>query len=81
MSIWYEDKQRLITSDQTIPLKTIEIERIQKRYTDTINELKTQRITFDNIIKLHEEVKQGYSYESQIDFNLHIDGLLSIFFF
>ncbi len=29
---WYEDKQRLISSDQTIPLKITEVERIQKKY-------------------------------------------------
>lgn len=32
LNIWYEDKQRLISTDQTIPLKTAEIERIQKKY-------------------------------------------------
>lgn len=30
--IWYEDKQRLISSDQVIPLKTTEIERMQKKF-------------------------------------------------
>ncbi|CAF5187876.1 unnamed protein product, partial [Rotaria magnacalcarata] len=29
---WYEDKQRLISPDQMIPLKTNEIERIQKKF-------------------------------------------------
>jgi hypothetical protein len=33
LHIWYEDKQRFISSDQTIPLKTPDIERIQKKYT------------------------------------------------
>ncbi len=33
LTIWYEEKQRLISSDQTIPLKTAEIERLQKKYT------------------------------------------------
>lgn len=31
--LWLDDKQRLITNEQTIPLKLIEIERIQKKYT------------------------------------------------
>ena len=30
--VWYDDKQRLITSDTTVPLKTNEIERLQNRY-------------------------------------------------
>jgi hypothetical protein len=30
--VWYEDKQRLVLSDQTIPLKIAEIERIQKKF-------------------------------------------------
>lgn len=43
--IWYEDKQRLISSDQVIPLKTTEIERMQKKfnvksYTKLINYIK-----------------------------------------
>ena len=33
LSTWYEDKQRLISSDRTIPLKIMEIERLQKKYT------------------------------------------------
>lgn len=32
LNIWYDDKQRLISSEQTIPLKAKEIERIQKKY-------------------------------------------------
>ena len=30
--VWYEDKQRLVSPDQMIPLKTTEIERIQKKF-------------------------------------------------
>ena len=30
--VWYEDKQRLLSPDQMIPLKLTEIERIQKRF-------------------------------------------------
>ncbi|CAF4065047.1 unnamed protein product, partial [Rotaria sordida] len=74
--VWYEDKQRLISPDQMIPLKINEIERIQKKINDTLNELKFQRITLDNIVKLSEEVKQGYSREGQNDVNLHMDELL-----
>lgn len=32
-SIWLEDKQRLIPMDQTIPLRTNEVERLIKKYT------------------------------------------------
>lgn len=32
LSIWNDDKQRLISSDRTIPLKVMEIERLQKKY-------------------------------------------------
>ena len=32
LTIWYEDKQRLLSLDQMIPLKTNEIERIQKKF-------------------------------------------------
>jgi len=32
LNTWYDDKQRLISSDQTIPLKTSEVERIQKKF-------------------------------------------------
>ncbi|CAF4231420.1 unnamed protein product, partial [Rotaria sordida] len=38
--VWYEDKQRLVSPDQMIPLKINEIERIQKKFNDTLNELK-----------------------------------------
>jgi hypothetical protein len=30
--VWCEDKQRLISPDQMIPLKTTEIERLQKKF-------------------------------------------------
>ncbi|CAF4548248.1 unnamed protein product, partial [Rotaria sp. Silwood2] len=56
--IWFEDKQRLISPDQTIPLKTMEIERLLKKYSDVLNEIKVQRSTLNNIIKLNENVKQ-----------------------
>ena len=41
-----------------------------------MNELKFQRITLDNIVKLSEEVKQGYSREGQNNVDLHMDGPL-----
>lgn len=31
LSTWYDDKQRLISSDRSIPLKIMEIERLQKK--------------------------------------------------
>ncbi|CAF1425562.1 unnamed protein product [Rotaria sordida] len=74
--VWFEDKQRLISSDQTIPLKAIEIERLLKKYSDVLNEIKVQRITLDNIIKLNENVKQSYYYEDKTDYNLHTDELI-----
>ncbi|CAF4487048.1 unnamed protein product [Rotaria socialis] len=74
--IWYEDKQRLISPDQMIPLKTNEIERIQKKFNDTLNELKFRRITLDSVVKLGEEIKQGCSREGHSNVNLHIDELV-----
>ncbi|CAM4803210.1 unnamed protein product [Rotaria magnacalcarata] len=73
---WYEDKQRLISPDQMIPLKTNEIERIQKKFNDTLNELKFRRITLDSVVKLGEEIKQGCSREGHSNVNLHIDELV-----
>ncbi|CAM2712242.1 unnamed protein product [Rotaria socialis] len=73
--IWYKDKQRLIPTDTTIPLKTIEVERLLKKYTDALNETKSQRITLENILKLNESVKQGYYYEDKIEYNLHTHEL------
>jgi len=40
-----------------------------------LNELKFQRITLDNIIKLGEEVRQGYSREGQNTIDLQMTGL------
>ncbi|CAF4270157.1 unnamed protein product, partial [Rotaria magnacalcarata] len=73
--IWYDDKQRLIPTDTTIPLKTVEVERLLKKYTDALNETKSQRITLENILKLNENVKQGYYYEDKIEYNLHTHEL------
>ncbi|CAF3725966.1 unnamed protein product [Adineta steineri] len=73
---WYDDKQRLISSDLTIPLKTNEIERVQKKYSDTLIEIKQQRASLDRIISLNEEIKQGYYYEDQHDYNYHTDDLI-----
>ncbi|CAF4433279.1 unnamed protein product, partial [Adineta steineri] len=70
---WYEDKQRLFSFDQMIPLKINEIERIQKKFDDTLNELSSQRATLENITKLSHEIKQGYSREGQNNLDLHID--------
>ncbi|CAF3245408.1 unnamed protein product, partial [Rotaria sp. Silwood2] len=70
--IWFEDKQRLISPDQTIPLKTMEIERLLKKYSDVLNEIKVQRSTLNNIIKLNENVKQSYYYEDKTDYNRSI---------
>ncbi len=42
---------------------------------DTLNELKHQRATLDNIIKLNEDIKQGYSHEDQHDYELNTDGM------
>ncbi|CAF3855305.1 unnamed protein product, partial [Adineta steineri] len=72
---WYEDKQRLFSFDQMIPLKINEIERIQKKFDDTLNELNSQRATLENITKLSHEIKQGYSREGQNNLDLHIDEL------
>ncbi|CAF4850430.1 unnamed protein product, partial [Rotaria magnacalcarata] len=53
-----------------IPLKTNEIERIQKKFNDTLNELKFRRITLDSVVKLGEEIKQGCSREGHSNVNL-----------
>ncbi|CAF4315796.1 unnamed protein product [Rotaria sp. Silwood2] len=71
--VWFDDKQRLISLDQTIPLKTAEIERLLKKYYDALNEIKVQRVTLDNIIKLNENVKQGYYFEDKTEYDLHTD--------
>ncbi|UJR37453.1 hypothetical protein I4U23_030156 [Adineta vaga] len=75
LNFWYDDKQRLVTSDQMIPLKTSEVERIQKKFNDALNELKFQRITLENIVKLSEEVKQGYLHDGQTTVDLQMDEL------
>ena len=92
LSFWYEDKQRLLAPDEMIPLKASEIERMQKKFNvkailsharhcfisfqDTLNELKFQRITLDSIVKLGDEVKQGYAHEEQHEVDLQMDGTL-----
>lgn len=39
--------------------------------------MKFQRITFDNIVKLSDEVKQGYSREGQNNVDLQMDSRLT----
>ncbi|UJR08743.1 hypothetical protein I4U23_013000 [Adineta vaga] len=74
--VWYDDRQRIITSDAAIPLKTTEIERLQQKYSDTLNESKQQRVTLDQIIQLNDSIKQGYAFEDEHDYDQHTDDLL-----
>ncbi|CAF4338460.1 unnamed protein product, partial [Adineta steineri] len=43
---------------------------------DTLIEIKQQRASLDRIISLNEEIKQGYYYEDQHDYNYHTDDLI-----
>ncbi|CAF1053347.1 unnamed protein product [Adineta ricciae] len=74
--VWYDDKQPLITSDTTVPLKPNEIERLQNRYNDALNEIKQQRTTLDQITRLNDAIKQGYAHEDEHDCDQHTDELV-----
>ncbi|CAF4548469.1 unnamed protein product, partial [Didymodactylos carnosus] len=76
LTMWIDDRLRVITTEQTIPFKSSEIERLHKKHLDIINEIKFQRITLDNMMKLSEEIKNGYSHEGQNEIDLHMNDIV-----
>lgn len=75
---WYEDKQRLITSEWILPLKTTDMERFGKRY-EIIDELESQRTNLDKLKSLLEEIKVDYQFEGQNDCDLNLNELIKKF--
>lgn len=66
LSHWYEDKQRLITSEWILPLKINDMDRFGKRY-QINDELELQRKHLERLIQLFDEIHIDYQFEGQND--------------
>lgn len=75
---WYEDKQRLITSEWILPLKITDMERFGKRY-EIIDELEIQRKNLEKLKSLLEEIKVDYQFEGQNDCDLNLNEWIKKF--